>query len=122
LLTNAGVDLGAIAEGGWMTFSQRFFWLYVAPSAVAGGIWAAAPAPSPLLLAFIIVALAAGQIWLVRRQLIPPPQYREPPFGIADLVAWLAPPVISLSILAVGGCFALIGYAFVLTALGRFPH
>jgi uncharacterized iron-regulated membrane protein len=103
-----------------MAFSQRFFWYYVAPSAVAGGIWAAAPLPL-LVLAIIIVALAAGQIWLVRTQLIPPPQYRQPPFGITDLVAWLAAPVISLSILAVGGCFALIGYAFVLTALGRFP-
>jgi hypothetical protein len=104
-----------------MAFSQRFFWFYVAPSAIAGGIWAAAPALSPLLLAFIIVALAAGQIWLVRRQLIPPPQYRQFPIGITDLVAWLAAPVISLSILAIGGCFTLIGYAFVLTALGRFP-
>jgi hypothetical protein len=104
-----------------VAFSQRFFWFYVAPSAVAGGIWASAPL-SPLILALIVVALAAGQIWLVRAKLIPPPQYRQPPFGINDIAAWLAAPVISLSILAVGGCFALIGYAIGLTVLGRFPH
>jgi hypothetical protein len=103
-----------------MAFSQRFFWLYVAPSAVAGGIWGAAPL-SPLTLAFIIVALAAGQIWLVRTQLIVPPEYRQSPIGINGLLAWLAVPVISLSILAIGACFALIGYAFVRTALGTFP-
>jgi hypothetical protein len=77
---------------------------------------------SPLVLALIIVALAAGQIWLVRTQLIVPPEYRQSPMGIIGLLAWLAVPVISLSILAIGGCFALIGYAFVRTALGTFPH
>jgi hypothetical protein len=103
-----------------MAFSQRLFWFYIAPSAFAGGICGATPLPL-LILAFIIVALAAGQIWLVRAQLIPPPEYRQSPIGINGLLAWLAIPVISFSILAIGGCFALIGYAFVLTALGRFP-
>jgi hypothetical protein len=99
---------------------NKFFWLYIAPSAVVGGVWGAAPLP-PLILALVIVALAAGQIWLARARLIPPPQYRQAPFGITDFIAWLAVPVISFGILAIGGCFALIGYAFVLTALGRFP-
>jgi len=63
----------------------------------------------PLVLALIIVALAAGQIWMVRTQLI------------NALYRRAAVPIISLSILAVGGSFALIGYAFVRTALGTFP-
>ena len=90
-----------------MSQSQRhpFFWLYIAPSAVAGGVWGAAPLP-PLVLALIIVALAAGQIWMFRAQLI------------HALFRWAAVPIISFSILLIGGCFALIGYAFVRIAFG----
>jgi hypothetical protein len=75
------------------------------PSAIFGGLWGAVPWSSPLILALIIVILAAGQIWMVRTQLI------------HTLYRWAAVPVISFSILAIGAVFALIGYAFVRIAL-----
>lgn len=85
---------------------QAFFWLYIIPCSIAGGIWGAALI-SPTTMALIIVALGAGQIWIVRMQLI-------------DLLfSWVAAPIISFSILAVGAVFALIGYAFVRTVLEK---
>ena len=88
-----------------MSQRRAFFWLNIVPSAVSGGIWGAAPL-SPLVLVLIVAALAAAQIWTVRTQLI------------RGLYPWLSVPIISFAILAIGGCFALIGYAFVWTSLG----
>ena len=96
------VKLGTPGIASWQ---RAFFWFYVVPSAVAGGIWGAAPLP-PVLLAVFIVALATGQIWTVRTQLI------------NGLYPWLSIPSISLGIMLIGGAFALIAYAFVRTALG----
>jgi hypothetical protein len=84
------------------SWNDRFFWHYIVPSAIAGGIWAALPLPVPVLVFFVLV-LAAGQIWNLRAQLLD------------MLFRWLAIPVISLSIVAIGGCFAFLGYALVLT-------
>ncbi len=91
-----------------MALSQRqaFFWGYIIPSTLAGGIWGTALI-SPTLLALIIVALGAGQIWIVRMQLI------------RSLFRWAAAPIISFSILAIGAAFALIGYGFVRTVIEK---
>ena len=84
------------------SWNNGFFWRYIVPSAIAGGIWAALSLPVPVL-AFFVLSLGAGQIWILRARLLD------------MLFRWLAIPIISLSILAIGGCFAFIGYAFVLT-------
>jgi len=76
------------------------------PSAIAGGIWGTPPLPV-FVRVFFVPSLAAGQIWTLRRQLL------------TMLFRWLAGPVISLSIVAVGGCFAFNGYAFVPTIRGN---
>ena len=83
---------------------SRFFWYYVLPSGVAGGIGAALKLPVPVL-AFFVLALGTGQIWNIRAQLL------------SMLHRWLAIPVLSFAVLCIGGCFAMIGYAFVLNIL-----